>query len=147
MRKMTIMTKAVYEMLDDVIKAKTDDERIAALQKNDSYVLRCILRATFHPNIRFVIDEIPPYKPNDSPPEMSENNIYQEVKRIYLFEENNPLVSPNLTLDRRKQILIQILESMEAREAEVFINMLKKDLKIPGLTYEIVDKAFPGTLA
>jgi hypothetical protein len=43
-------------------------------------------------------------------------------------------------------LLIQILEALEASEADVFMNMILKDLKVKGLTYKIVQEAFPDLL-
>ena len=60
--------------------------------------------------------------------------------------EGHPKVAPNLTLERKEQLLIQILESLEKNEAEVFANMIKKDLKIPHLTAKLANEAFPGLL-
>ena len=138
--------KNIFEVLDEVRVASSDEERINILRSNDTFALRCVLRASFHPNIRFVI-EVPAYKPNEDPIELTGNTLHMEVNRIYLFEENNPRVDPNLTLERRRIILRQILESLYFKEAEVMAKMFKKDLEVPGLTYNIVDQAFPGVLA
>jgi hypothetical protein len=73
-------------------------------------------------------------------------SIAQELGRAYLFEEGNPRVEPNLTYERKEKILIQILEALEKREAEVFLNMLLKDLKVKNLDYRIVNEAFPDLL-
>jgi hypothetical protein len=35
---------------------------------------------------------------------------------------------------------------LEAKEAEIFMNMMLKDLKVKGLTPKIVEEAFPGLL-
>jgi hypothetical protein len=39
-----------------------------------------------------------------------------------------------------------MLESMEAREAKIFEQMLSKKLKVKGLTYGLVKEAFPEIL-
>ena len=64
-----------------------------------------------------------------------------------MFEKNNPRVDPNLSYERKEQILIQILEALEAQEAEVFMNMLLKKQKVKGLTQAIVKEAFPGLIS
>jgi hypothetical protein len=74
---------------------------------------------------------------------MSYSSIHQELGRVYLFEKNNPRTSPDLNVKRREQILIQILEVLEKREAEVFMNMLMKKQKVKGLDASIVHEAFP----
>lgn len=137
------MIKNVYEILDEVANAPDDQARKAILFYNNNYALRCVLRAAFHPKIKFTIERVPYYKPSDAPIGLSESSLHKEINRIYLFEAGNPRVSPNLTEDRKEKILVQLLESLEAKEAVVFMNTLLKDLKVPGLTKELVEEVFP----
>jgi hypothetical protein len=65
---------------------------------------------------------------------------------VYLFEANNPKTSPDLTLDRKKVILAQMLETLEEKEAAVFAGMIMKRLPVKGLTYKLTQEAFPGLL-
>lgn len=141
------MKNNVYEILDDFVKAPSRAEKIAVLQNNSSFVLKSVLQGAYHPNIKFVIQKKPTYTVSDSPPGLGYSNLDTELKRVYLFVENNPRVDPNLTMQRREQILIQILEALEAREADVFMNMLLKDLRVKGLTPKIIEEAFPGLLS
>ena len=136
--------KNIYEIFDDFVKASSRQEKIDVLRKNDNYALRNVLRGTFDPNVQFTIEQVPYYKPSDSPPGMGYSSIHQELGRVYLFEKNNPKVSPNLSEDRKQQLLVQILEALEAKEAEIFINMIKKKQKVSGLTEKIVKEAFPN---
>lgn len=139
--------KNVYEIFTEFEKASTRDEKINVLRSNDGWALRNILKGSFDPNIKFVINKVPYYKPSDSPPGMSYSSIHKELDRVYLFEENNPRVSPNLSFKRKEEILIQILEVLEAKESEIFMNMLLKKQKVKGLTYAIVKEAFPDLLS
>lgn len=139
--------KNIYEILDEFQSASTTEEKKAVLTKNDHFALRCVLRAAFHPKIQFVFDSVPKYKPSDAPPGLSPSNTAMEMNRLYLFEVGNPRVSPNLT-DRKKELLfVQLLESLEAREAEVWCRMIQKKLNVPGLTAKLVEEVFPGVLA
>lgn len=141
------MKKNLYEIFDEIAQAPDDESRAAILYYNNSNALRVVLRATFHPGIQFLVDEIPPYKKNDSPAGLSGNTLEREIHRIYLFEKYSVRRPVGLSRERMNQILVQILESLEAREAEVFVNMLKKDLKVPGLTLELVLRVYPDLLA
>jgi hypothetical protein len=105
-----------------------------------------VLVGTFHPNVEFFIESTPTWKPSDSPPGLGYTSIHQEMDRAYLFEKNNPRVDPNLSYKRKEQILIQILEALEAKEAKVFLNMLLKRQNVRGLNYAIVKEAFPDLL-
>lgn len=137
----------IYEIFDQFVAAPTKAEKIDVLRKNDSYALRNVLKGTYDPSIQFVIERVPYYNPSDSPPGLGYSSIHQELSRVYLFEKNNPRVSPNLTDKRREQLLIGLLEAMEKREAEIFMNMLLKKQSVPGLNKKIVNEAFPGLLA
>lgn len=137
--------KNVYEVLDDFRAAKTKQDRIGVLRKNDTWALKSVLQAVFHPNVKFNT-KVPEYNKVDVPPGMSYDHMTSALQRAYLFQEGNPRTPPALTDKRKEELLIQILESLEPKEAEVFCNMLKKDLKTPYLTEALVNEAFDGLL-
>jgi hypothetical protein len=62
-----------------------------------------------------------------------------------LFEKGNPSAEV-LTPQKREQLLLQLLESIEPREAEVVMGILKKDLGVKGLDYKFIKEAFPNLL-
>ena len=138
--------KNIYEIFAEFEKAETHQDKLSVLRLNTNYALKSVLKGTFHPNVEFEIDQVPYYKPGDSPPGLSYSSIQQELGRTYIFEKNNPRVAAGLTKERKIQILTQILEMLEAKEAEVFMNMILKKQKVKGLTYEIVKEAFPDLL-
>ena len=136
----------VYEVFDEFKLAKTKAQRIEILKKNDSYALRQVLIGVFHPHINFTIKEVPQFKREPMPPGMSYGHMTEALSRIYLFTEGNPRVPEGLTDKRKTEILIQILESLEEKEADVFVSILKKDLKVPYLTAALVNETFPNLL-
>jgi len=138
--------KNIYEVFDDFKAAKTKADRIAVLRKNDSFALKNVLLGTFHTGVSFVFKKIPDYKSEDVPPGFGYNNITKALDMIYIFMENHPRVSPNLSLDRKTQLLVQTLESLEPREAEVYTNIILKDQKVPYLTEALINDAFPDLL-
>jgi hypothetical protein len=138
--------KNIYEVFDEFKKAKTKEERLSILRNNDSWALKNVIMGALHPDVKFVIKKIPNFKAEIAPAGLAYNHMTDALSKVYLFMENNPKVSPNLTLERKEQLLIQILESLEKHEAEVFANMIKKDLKVPHLTAKLANEAFPGLL-
>ena len=44
---------------------------------------------------------------------------------------------------RMKELLIQVLESMHKDESDLYVGMLKKKLKVKGLTESMVLEVFP----
>ena len=140
------MMKNIYEVFGDFVKAKTRAEKIDVLRSDRRRVLKDVLQGAYHPGIKFVFDKPVEYKASDAPPGLGYTSIEQELKRAYLFVKDHPRVEPGLTHERKEHILIQMLEAMESREAEVYMNMLLKDLKVKGLDEKLVREAFPGLI-
>jgi len=140
------MKKNIHEIFEEFEQASSRKDKIAVLQKNDSYELRQVLKGSFDPKIEFIIEKVPYYSPSDAPIGLGYTTISQELKRVYLFQKDNPKRDPNLSKERVEVILIQMLENLEAKEAVVFMNMLLKKQKVKGLTDKIVQEAFPGLI-
>ena len=138
--------KNLYEVFDEFEKAPNRQAKIDILRNNRTYALECFLRGSVHPQIKYVFDKIPNYNNSLSPPGLGYTHIHQELDRVYLNEQNNPRVAPTLTLQRKEYLLTQTLEAMEGREAAIFAGMLMKKLPVKGLTYKLVEEAFPGLL-
>jgi len=71
--------------------------------------------------------------------------IGNKLRRLYMFLEGNQ-TAETLTDKRRNELLIQMLESIEPREAEVLLGIFQKDLGVKGLDYKFVKEAFPDLL-
>ena len=133
----------IYEVFERFEEAPDRESKINVLRENNTNTLRDVLLGAFNPGIKFVIKDIPDYKCEDVPPGMSYGNMTTALNQAYLFIENHPRVSPNLSQQRKVELLQQSLESLEEKEAKVFANMLMKDLKVKGLTKELVSEALP----
>ena len=138
--------KNVYEVLEDFRKASNKNERIQVLRSNDTYALRQVLLGTFEKAIEFDV-KIPEFNRVEIPPGLSYSHMTSVLDRVYLFVKGNQRRPAGLSDKRQQELLIQILESIEEKEADVFIAMLKKDLKVPYLTPTLVNEAFPGLLS
>jgi hypothetical protein len=140
------MVKQMYEVFDEFKAAKTKEEKVDVLRRNDTQTLRNVLIGALHPGIKYRVTDIPNYKKLDIPAGMSYSHMGVELNRMYLFVEGNPRIPEGLTMKRTMEILTQMLEALEPKESEVFVGILKKDLKVPGLTAKVVNEAFPGLL-
>lgn len=137
----------VYEVLDKFESAETKDEKKNVLLSHSNSTFLEVLKNTFHPDVKFVFSKTPKkYIPSSSPPGLSQSSMNQEIKKCYLFMENHPNVSQNLTVEKKEILLIQVLESLEDREADVYMKMLGKNLKTKGLTYKLVKEVFPNLI-
>lgn len=140
------MTKTLSELLSEFAKLKKHDDRINFLRNHNSLSLATLLQCTFHPNIKFIEGIIPEFKPSEVPGGMGYANLHTELIRTYLFIKDNPMSPATLSNARRKEILVQILENLEAPEANLYLGMMNKNLKIRGLTHKVVKEAFPSLL-
>lgn len=138
--------KNVYEVLDDFRNATTKQDRLNILRGNDSYALKNVLIGAFDPRVKFTIKTVPDYRKIDVPPGLSYSHMTEALSRVYLWVEGNPKTPKGLSEKRATELLLQLLESLEPKEAEIFASMIRKDLKIPHLTVKLINEAFPGLL-
>ena len=139
--------KNIYEVFDEFEAAPSKKEKMAVIEKNLSQTLVQVLELTFHPNFEWLITEMPDnYKiPTDVLPGLSSTQLSVEIRKLYLFRKGDPSAE-QLTPEKRNQLLLQLLESLEPREAEVVIGIFQKDQGVKGLTYKFVKEAFPKLL-
>ena len=62
-----------------------------------------------------------------------------------MFREGDPTANA-LTPKKQNELLIQMLESLEPRDAEVIVGIFNKDQGVKGLDYKFVKQAFPKML-
>jgi hypothetical protein len=139
--------KNIYEIFDEFEQAKTKAARMNVIEKNLTSTLVNVLKLTFHPDCNWLIKELPEnYKiPSDMLPGITYENLNTQMRRLYMFQEGHPTAMA-LTERRRNELLLQILESIEPREAEVILGIFQKDQHVKGLTYAFVKEAFPDML-
>jgi len=139
--------KNIYEVFDEFEEAKNKKERLTVIEKNLSKTLVEVLQYTFHPDYKWKINEMPEnYKiPMDVAPGLSRCQLSTEIRKLYLFQSGNE-VAESLSPKKQNELLIQLLESIEPREAEVIIGIFKKDQSVKGLDYKFVKEAFSNLL-
>jgi len=137
----------IYEIFDEFELAKNKNERMTVIQKNLSKTLVDVLSLTYHPNCQWLIKEMPEnYKiPTDMLPGLSGTQLSTELRKLYLFQKGHPSAE-QLTEQKRTQLLLQLLEALEPREAEVVLGIFQKDQGVKGLDYKFVKEAFPDLL-
>ena len=135
----------IHEIFEFVEKEKNAQERVAILKKNDSKVLRDLLKMNFDPAIKFDLPEgSPPYKTDKNiPVGMGESNIFVEARRLYIFMPEKVLSSM-----KKEMLFIEMLEGLHYLEAEMLIAVKDKCLqkKYKGLSEKVVRDAFPDLL-
>ena len=139
--------KPLYEVFDEFELCNNKKERMDVISHNLSQLLVDVLKLTFHPQFQWKIKDIPEnYKiPTDILPGITHDTLNRQLRRLYMFQVGNP-TAEKLTESRRKELLIQMLESLEPREAEIIVGIFNKDLGVKGLDYKFVKEAFPQML-
>jgi len=133
--------KIIPEILNEVEGCKTEEEIKRVLLSNQSPALRLMLQLVFRPESKLTITELPPYIPDKGPIGLSSSSLFVELPRFYRVF----LCRHDLTEKKKKEILIQICESIHPTEAELLGKIIKHDLGIPLLTEKLVRETFPKT--
>jgi hypothetical protein len=139
--------KNIYEVLDEFEIADSKKEKMKVIEKNLSKTLIQVFELAYHPGYEWMINDMPEnYKvPTDMLPGLSPQTLSTQLRKLYLFQKGNP-AAEKLTDQKRQQLLLQLLESLEPREAEVIIGIFNKDLGVKGLNYKFIKEAFPQLL-
>ena len=138
--------KNIYEVFDEFELAKNKKERMDVIGKNLSKVLTEVLHLTFHPDYQWYFKEVPDnYRIKDVPAGMGYVQLSTEIRKMYMFQKGNP-TADKLTDKKREQLLVEYLQNLEPREAEVVIGIFNKDLGVKGLDYKFVKEAFPNLI-
>ena len=130
------------EILDMFQKAETRKDKIAVLKRFEHPTFKKFLDYTFNPEIKFDV-EIPEYKPSYDPAGLNVMYLDDELARVYRFIVGHPKRAAGLTPKKQTELLLVILESLHKDEAELYVRMLKKDLKIPFLTKKLLKEVYP----
>ena len=139
--------KNLYEVFDDFEKATNKKERMNVIGSNLSHTLVDVLKLTFHPDFKWKIKELPEnYRiPNDVLPGITFDSLHHQLRKLYMFREGDP-TAEKLTHKKQQELLFQMLNSLEPREAEIIMGIFQKDQGVKGLDYKFVKEAFPQML-
>ena len=138
------MTVYISELLKGIAKAKTRAEKKKLLEQyKTNNIFKFVLQGTFDPSIEWNVPKnMPKYKKDDAPIGLSEISLFTVMPKCSMFVKGHPK-SINLKEKRIKELLIQMLESMHPDESLIFEQMVKKKLKVKGLTEKLVLEVFP----
>tara|TARA_B100001964_G_scaffold225022_1_gene272431 strand:+ start:69 stop:500 length:432 start_codon:yes stop_codon:yes gene_type:complete len=137
------MTKNISELFEDFKALKHWTKKKAFLEEHkDNTTLKFLLQGTFDPNIVWNINKIPKYTPDEGPDGVNPATLFNTIPKCSIFVKGHPR-SKGVTEQRLSELLIQVLESMNENESALYVGMLKKKLKIKGLTEKLVLGVFP----
>lgn len=139
--------KPLYEVFDQFEKCKNKTERMNVISSNLSQTLVDVLKLTFHPDFQWKVKELPEnYRiPNDVLPGITFDSLHHQLRKLYIFRVGDE-TAEKLTDKKRTDLLFQMLNSLEPREAEIIMGIFQKDQHVKGLDYKFVKEAFPQML-
>ncbi len=127
----------IHNIKDPVIKSQI-------LKANETPGLLHVLRHAFTPQITFNdMGGVPEYNPSFRPPGTNLSSLEGEARRLYVFTDQFAKITPL----RKRELILQLLESVHASEAELLKQVIAKNVKVNGLTPELVENTFPGLLS
>jgi hypothetical protein len=136
------MKLGVAEILKKASEITDENQRVDWLRQNNSVALESMLRGAYDPKIVWLLPEgAPPYKANDLVDQ--QHRLYAEARKLYLFIEGG---NPNLKQLRREALFIELLETLDPEDAKLLLAVKEKHIPYPGVTIEVVAKAFPNIL-
>lgn len=137
-------------MLKEISLKPTEKEKIELLRKYNCQALREVLKYACDENLAFFTTEVPKYiQDQKTPIGMSYNTLFNECRRLYIFtseEVERKLTNGKSTnLNRKNQILSQMLENIHPEEAKVLECLIRRDFfKKYNINKTLVKKAIPN---
>ena len=140
--RMTKMRLLMHEVLQKVSNAKTKKEKINLLQEYNTNALRMLLIINFDDS---VVSMLPPgnvpYTPNEAPEGTEHTILEKEARLLHHFFKGGS----NVSQVKREQMFVQMLEGLNAGEAEALIKAKDKQIgKRWKITKATVSEAFPS---
>ncbi len=139
--RMTKMRLLMHEVLQKVSNAKTKKEKIKLLQEHNTNALRMLLIINFDDS---VVSLLPPgdvpYTPNEAPEGTEHTILEKEARLLHHFFKGGS----NVSQVKREQMFVQMLEGLNAGEADALIKAKDKQIgKRWKITKATVSEAFP----
>lgn len=137
------MQLGIYEILEKVDAAPSEEEKIILLRHYRSKTLVDVLMGAFDKRIVWLLPEGPaPYRPSIG--QDMEGALYHEARKMPYFVAN---AGPAFAIDKqakREIMFVQFLESLHPKDADLMNYVKDKKLPYKTITPELVfGKAFP----
>ena len=137
------MSLAISEVCDKLKAAKTKTERIQILKENDNPALRGLLRMNYDSSLVLALPQgEPPYQKSTKPAGFGNTTLKASVRGWYVFVKE---LSPNVRQSKRESLFINLIESLDSKEAQILLDAKDRKLDL-GLTKKVIDEVFPGLI-
>lgn len=135
----TFMLTEILERVNELLEKRDKKTAKQFLVNNAKPTVKLLLKYLLDKNVKFYRTECPKFTPDDSLRAAPISILEQELKRFYIFEEGYA----NCTLQRKDQLLTQILEMLNEEEANLVCNLLQRKNPYKKITKNFVLEVFP----
>lgn len=135
----TFMLTEILGRVNELLEKRDKKTAKQFLINNAKPTVKLLLKYLLDKNVRFYRTECPKFTPDDSLREAPISILEQELKRFYIFDANYT----NCTVQRKDQLLAQILEMLNQEEAELVCNLLQRKNPYKKITKNFVLEVFP----
>tara|TARA_A100001234_G_C12558440_1_gene356293 strand:- start:280 stop:693 length:414 start_codon:yes stop_codon:yes gene_type:complete len=135
------MNKYLFEVMQEVAKAKKKTDKVSILKQNETWALKDIIRGSMDKTIKWSLpDGEPPYTPAEShnhPTDLKRQNV-----KFKYFVQGMFMDTPKF---KKERMFLEMIEGVHPEDAKLVIGMINK--KTPkGITRAVVEEAYPGLL-
>lgn len=136
----------VWEVLETFEKANTRKERVNILKEHTKHwALRDVLQGTFDDRVVWNLPSgAVPYTPEAEGAPTPSTLLKQHMN--FKFFVKGVKSSDDLLNVKRERMFVDILESIDPRDAEILVAMINKKPPAKGLTKKIVQEAMPDLI-
>ena len=131
--------KCMANIVAKIEAQPTVEKQVEFLQLHSSYALKAVLGYGMDPNVKWLLpDGDPPYRPLFEAADQ-EGRFYVECKKLIYFVDSPE--GAQVKQLKREQLFIQVLESIDPRDAKMLLRMKNHQIKIRP---EAIAEAFPN---
>lgn len=135
------MNKYLFEVMQEVAKAKKKTDKVSILKQNESWALKDVIRGSMDKTVKWSLpDGEPPYTPAEShnhPTDLRRQNV-----KFKFFVQGMFMDTPKF---KKERMFLEMIEGVHPEDAKLVIGMINK--KTPkGITRAVVEEAYPGLL-
>jgi hypothetical protein len=133
--------KSISEVVAETGKLKSTSEKVAHLQKNDSFALRTVVQATYDPSIEFLIPNTPPPWNKNEYEDEAKAMLISDSRRLRIFVKGGGY--DNIKPVKRESLFISFLEDIDNDDAELLANYMICKKPFKGISLKVIKEAFP----
>lgn len=131
--------KCMANIIAKIEAQPTVEKQVEFLQLHSSYALKAVLGYGMDPGVKWLLpDGDPPYRPLFEAADQ-EGRFYVECKKLIYFVDSPE--GAQVKQLKREQLFIQVLESVDPRDAKMLLRMKNHQIKIRP---EAIAQAFPN---